>query len=87
MRTQSIDTPPEVEEVLVRRLSELGPRARLESALDLNRSLEALALVGIRRRHGVGLGEREERLRLFALRLDRDDMVRAFGWDPEKEGY
>lgn len=87
MRTQSIDTPPEVEEVLVRRLREIGPRARLQAAFDLNRSLEALALLGIRGRHGEDLGVREERLRLFALRLDRDDMVRAFGWDPEKEGY
>lgn len=87
MRTQSIDTPPEVEEVLVRRLREIGPSARLQAALDLNRSLEALALVGIRQRHGEHVGERGERLRLFSLRLDREDMVRAFGWDPEKEGY
>ncbi|KAB2967097.1 MAG: hypothetical protein F9K18_04720 [Thermoanaerobaculia bacterium] len=86
MRTQSVDTPPEVEEMLVRRLREIGPRARLQATLDLNRTLEALALLGIRSRHGEGLGERQVRLRLFALRLDRDHMVRAFGWDPEKEG-
>ena len=87
MRTQSIDTPPEVEEVLVRRLREMGPARRLESALELNRALDALARIGIRERHGSDLSEQEARLRLFALRLERAEMVDAFDWDPEKEGY
>lgn len=86
MRTQSADTPPEVEEILLKRYREMGPLGRLAAALDMNRTVDALAIAGIRRRHGQ-IGDRELRLRLFALRLDRDDMVRAFGWDPEIEGY
>ena len=86
MVTQSADTPPETEEIVIRRYREMGPVARLRTALDMNRTVEALALAGIRHRHGA-IEEREQRLRLFALRLDREDMVRAFGWDPEIEGY
>ncbi len=86
MRTQSEDTPPDVEAVLIEIYRRMSDSGRLRAALDLNRALDKLALAGIRQRHGE-LGERELRLRLYALRLDRDDMVRAFGWDPEIEGY
>jgi hypothetical protein len=85
VRTQSIDTPPEVEQQLLRRYREIGPAGRLAAALELNAALEELALAGIRARHGR-TDEREEKLRLFALRLDRDQMVSAFGWDPDLEG-
>jgi hypothetical protein len=86
MRTQSPDTPAEVEAVVVERLRAMTPAARLRAALDANRMVTRLALAGIRMRHG-DLDEREMRLRLLALRLDREAMVRAFGWDPEREGY
>jgi len=47
---------------------------------------DELATAGIRMRH-PGASGRELELRLGALRLDRDTMVRVFGWDPETEGY
>jgi len=31
--------------------------------------------------------ERELRLRLAALRLDRETMIGVFNWDPEVQGY
>jgi hypothetical protein len=31
--------------------------------------------------------EAEMKLRLAALRLPRDIMVKLFGWDPEVQGY
>jgi hypothetical protein len=86
MRLQSVDTPADVEAVLIARFRDMGPLGRLRAAVALNRDLDALAAAGIRLRHG-DIGEHELRLRLFALRLDRDDMVRAFGWDPGREGY
>jgi hypothetical protein len=85
MCTQSVDTPPEVEARLIERYRELGPAGRLEAALSLNAALDEVALAGIRARHGDG-DPRAERLRLFSLRLDRDQMRNAFGWDPEREG-
>jgi len=85
MRAQSVDTPLEIERIQLRRLRELGPRGRLAVALELNSALDRVALAGIRARHGV-LPPEEERLRLFALRLGRDEMRAAFGWDPSRHG-
>jgi inhibitor of KinA sporulation pathway (predicted exonuclease) len=81
VRTQSVDTPPEVEAIQVRLFCEMGPRGRLAAALELNEALDNLAMAGIRSRHGA-LQDTESRLRLFALRLSREQMVDAFGWDP-----
>jgi len=44
-----------------------------------------LALSGIRRRYPAA-SDKECELRLAALWLDRETMVKAFHWDPEKEG-
>lgn len=86
MRTQSIDTPAEIERLQIRRYREMGPRRRLEAALALNAALDRLALAGIRARHGPSLSPAEERLRLFALRLCPEEMRRAFGRDPGSRG-
>ncbi|MEO7972081.1 MAG: hypothetical protein ABIU84_00730 [Thermoanaerobaculia bacterium] len=86
MRSQSIDTPADVERVQLGRFRAMGPRARLESALALNAALDRLAIAGIRARHGVALSPLEERLHLFALRLNREEMRLAFGWDPGDAG-
>ena len=60
--------------------------AGLAEGADLNRAADEMALAGIRMRHPEA-SDRELRLRLAALRLDRGTMVRVFGWDPEREGY
>lgn len=81
VRTQSMDTPPEIEAIQIRLYCEMGPRGRFAAALELNDALDHLALAGIRSRHGA-LADNESRLRLFALRLSREQMIGAFGWDP-----
>lgn len=53
---------------------------------EMVQAIDALALAGIIARHPQA-SERERRLRRAALRLDRDTMVRAFGWDPAIHGY
>lgn len=83
MRTQSIDTPEEVERIQIRRFRDMGPRRRLEVALALNAALDRLALAGIRARAGGIESPGAERLRLFALRLDREQMRAAFRYDPD----
>jgi hypothetical protein len=87
MRTQSPDTPPEIEEMLLERYRQMSPGEKLRSVQDLNRTVQLMALAGIRSRHGTDLSERELRLRLAALRLDRETMIKVFSWDPEIEGY
>lgn len=60
---------------------------KIARVLDLNRASEAMAAARIRAQYGPDLPERELRLRVAALRLPRELMIAAFGWDPEVEGW
>jgi hypothetical protein len=64
----------------------MGPEQKLRIVSELVRASEELALAGLRQRHPAASG-RELDLRLAALRLERDLMVRWLDWDPEREGY
>jgi hypothetical protein len=81
------DTPPEVEEILLEGYRRMTPAEKLARVMDLNRAAQEMALARIRATYGPDLSEREERLRLAALWIDRDTMIRAFDWDPEVQGY
>lgn len=87
MRTQSTDTPPEIEEILLEGYRRMPPVEKLRQVFDLNRTAQRMAALRIEARYGPNLAERELRLRLAALWLDRETMIKAFGWDPEVEGY
>lgn len=65
----------------------MTPAEKARIVEDLNLAVRQMAAARIRSRYGQDLPERELRLRLAALWLDRETMIRAFGWDPEKEGY
>jgi hypothetical protein len=52
---------------------------------QLCHDVRTLALAGIRLRF-EDASPRERRLRLGALTIDRELMIEAFGWDPEREG-
>ena len=86
MRGGKSDTPAQIEEILVQGYRRMSPQQKLERVAELNRSLRTLAIAGIHQRHGFDIPSREEKLRLAALSIDRADMVRAFGWDPEEHG-
>jgi hypothetical protein len=85
-RTQSPDTTFAAEQILIAayRRMPLSEKARRVSEAAM--AVERLALAGIALRHPLAT-ERERRLRLAALRLDRETMVRAFDWDPTIHGY
>lgn len=86
MRTQSPDTDPAVEERQIEAWRRMTPAEKLRIVSELVRASEELALAGLKLRHPTAAG-RELDLRLAALRLDRETMVRWLGWDPEREGY
>ena len=86
MRTQSPDTDPAAEERQIEAWRRMTPAEKLHVVSELVRASEELALAGIRQRHPGATG-RELELRLAALRLDRDLMLRWLDWDPEREGY
>lgn len=79
------DTDPDTWERLVERTRAMGPAGRAVRAGELNASVRAAALAGIRIRHPEA-NEREQRLYLAALLLGDDLVKRAFGWDPAVRG-
>ena len=83
----SLDTPPEIEEMILEGYRRMSPREKWRRVVELNRAVEAMAAARIRSQYGPDLPERELRLRLAALRLDRETMVEVFDWDPEEKGY
>lgn len=82
-----VDTSPDVDAVLVEGYRRMDGLEKLRRVASLNRSLEQLARARIRSRYGDDISERDMRLRLAALRLERRLMIEAFGWDPREEGY
>lgn len=81
------DTPPEIEARVIEGYRAMGPAERLARVVPLNRALEELATARLRDRYGPDLSPRELRLRLGSLRVGREEMVRAFDWDPVERGY
>jgi hypothetical protein len=80
------DTSPEAEAILVEGYRRMTPAQKMERVAALTRMVQELALSDIRRRHPHA-NERELHLRLASRWLDRETMVKAFGWDPAVQGY
>jgi hypothetical protein len=79
------DTHPAVEALILERLRDMAPAEKLRRVEQLNECVLQLAAARIREEH-AGIDDRELRLRLASLWLDRETMVRAFGWDPDVRG-
>jgi hypothetical protein len=80
------DTSKEAERIYLKMLREV-PLWRKAAMVDsLTRACQELAVAGIRMRH-PNAPEKEILMRLAALWLDREMMIRVFNWDPELEGY
>ena len=62
----------------------MSPRDKMLRILACNAAGEAMAMAGLRARHGP-LSDRELRFRLAALRLGRETMIEAFGWSESDE--
>jgi hypothetical protein len=86
MKTQSVDTDPRVEELLIEAYRRMTPSEKLASVRAGNRAVQSLQMADIQRRY-PDADERELHLRLASRSLPRELMIAAFGWDPEVEGY
>ena len=86
VRPQALDTAPEIEQRQIEAWRRMQPWEKLRIVAELMRATDELAVAGIRERH-PNATPREIQLRLGALRIDRESMIRAFGWDPEQKGY
>jgi uncharacterized protein YaeQ len=85
-RTQSPDTSREAEERQIAHWRALPDAEKARVLSEMTRAAQQLARAGVLARHPAA-NDDEVRLRVLALRLDRETMVRFFGWDPEREGY
>jgi len=77
------DTDPRVMEVWLALLRSKTPGERIMTALELSGFAIRMAESGVRARYPEA-SEREVFLRAAALRLPRELMIRAYGWDPDE---
>jgi hypothetical protein len=80
------DTSPEVQRFLNEGYRRMTPAEKLERVASLNRALVILQEARIRAQYG-DVPDDEMRLRLGALRLGRETMIKVFGWDPDERGW
>ena len=80
------DTHPEIEKILIEGYRKMSPAEKLARVSEMNQLLERLAAYDVRQRH-PDADEREVRLRVASRRIPAELMRKAFGWDPDKEGY
>ena len=73
------DTPAHVERELLSRYAAMSLRDKLKQVMDLSLAVRQLAAARIRRQYGPDLSDRELRLRLAALSMDRELLIAAFG--------
>jgi hypothetical protein len=78
MRTQSPDTPPEIEEILLEGYRRMHPVDKLRQVFDLNRTAQQMAAIRIQARYGPDLSERElppPALKEWAKRSGVEDLL------------
>lgn len=85
-RTQSEDTFEEIERLQIEAWRTWTPAEKLARMVAMTRRLQEIQLAEIRRRH-PDADDRELKMRLASRRLEPELMRRAFGWDPDVEGY
>jgi len=86
MRTLSPDTSPEAEAVLVELLQRAPVWKRLQMVDQMYEMLRLLTLADLRRCY-PNADEQEINRRLTARFLSREEIIAAYGWDPQVEGY
>jgi hypothetical protein len=81
-RSGPSDTDSDIEAILVAEYRQMSPRDKMPRVLACNAAADAMAMAGLRARHGP-LSERELRFRLGALRLGAQAMKEAFDWSEQ----
>jgi hypothetical protein len=84
MKPLSLDTRPEAQQVQFDLLRRMPVWKRLALTCELIQTARKLMLVDLRRRYPQA-SEEELRRRLIARLLTREEVIRAYGFDPAKE--
>ena len=86
MKPLSSDTTLEAQRVQFELMRQLPGWKRLSLAFELTHATRQLVLADIRARHPEACDE-ELRKRFISRVLSREDVIRAYGFDPKLEGY
>jgi hypothetical protein len=86
MKPLSPDTTPAAQQMHYNLIRRLPGWKRLVLAFELTQATRQLVLADIRHRF-PGASDSETRKRFIARVLPREDVIRAYGFDPEQEGY
>ena len=80
------ETSRQAEEILFREYRSMAPETKLQQVVALTQMARKMALTRIREQYGE-MSEREETIRLAALWLPRETMIKFLNWDPAEKGY
>jgi hypothetical protein len=80
------DTTPEADAMMIDLLRAAPAWKKMEIVFGLCRTCDTLALADLKQRYPLA-DAAELRKRLAARIFTRTEVIAAFGWDPEIEGY
>ena len=86
MKPLSTDTSPDAQRKQFELMRHLSPSHKLSLAFALTDTMRDLILADLRQRLPRA-DETEIRRRFIARVLRREDVIRAYGFDPKTEGY
>jgi hypothetical protein len=86
MKPLSTDTTPGAQQMHFELMRQLPGWQRLTLSFELTQATRQLVLADIRHRF-AGADDEEIRRRFIARVLPREDVIRAYGFDPKQEGY
>ncbi|HEV8370532.1 MAG TPA: hypothetical protein VGQ39_21450 [Pyrinomonadaceae bacterium] len=86
MKPLSPDTTPEAQRTHYELMSNLAPMQRLKLAFDLTEATRKLIIADLQHRYPEADGAAIRR-KFIARVLPREDVIRAFGFDPQTENY
>ncbi len=79
------DTSAWAEKILIEGYRSMSPAKKLQQVVSLTQAARKMALTRLRETYGA-MSEREERIRLAALWLPRETMIKWCNWDPQEKG-
>ena len=86
MKPLSPDTTPEAQRKQIELMRRLSPERKLSLAFALTETMRDLIKADLRHRFPQA-DETELRRRFIARVLPREDVIKAYGFDPQAEGY
>ncbi len=86
MKPLSPDTTPKAQRKQIELMRKLSPEQKLSLAFSLTETMRQLVLADLHHRYPQADSE-EIRGRFIARVLLREDVIRAYGFDPKAEGF